>query len=186
MVIRLAIVLLIICGSTSLAEESLKTNSFNFKFTSIDNEPLPLASFKGKAVLIVNTASKCGFTRQYSELQSLWDTYKEQGLVVLAVPSNDFGGQEPASESEIKSFCSVNFDIDFPMTSKTMVKGSEAHPFFVWAQTQFGALAKPRWNFHKYLVSPTGELVDWFSSPTSPLSKRVVNAVVSQLPKKNF
>ena len=153
-----------------------------FDFVSIEGKPLPLSSFSGKVVLIVNTASKCGFTKQYAGLQELWEKYQNNGLVVLGVPSNDFGYQEPGSETEIKSFCEVNYGIDFPMTSKVRVNGDQAHPFYRWAAQQFGFHARPRWNFHKYLIAPDGRLADWFSTGTSPTSPRVLKAVERLLP----
>lgn len=158
-------------------------SAHDFEFTLIDGEALPMRAFAGKAVLVVNTASRCGFTGQYADLQALWQRFRGRGLVVLGVPSNDFGGQEPGSEAEIKEFCEVNFDVDFPLTTKVHVKGAEAHPFYRWAVRTLGAPAKPRWNFHKYLVSPDGRLVDWFSTVTSPTSERVVRAVEAQLPR---
>ena len=153
-----------------------------FDFVSIEGQQLPLSSFSGKVVLIVNTASKCGFTKQYAGLQELWEKYQNNGLVVLGVPSNDFGYQEPGSETEIKSFCEVNYGIDFPMTSKVRVNGDQAHPFYRWAAQQFGFHARPRWNFHKYLIAPDGRLADWFSTGTSPTSPRVLKAVEQLLP----
>jgi glutathione peroxidase len=158
------------------------TTAHDFTFTAIDGTPLPLKDFAGKAVLIVNTASRCGFTPQYSALQDLWTRYRDRGLVVLGVPSNDFGGQEPGSEAEIKEFCEVNFDIDFPMTEKAEVSGDHAHPFYSWAGRELGMIAKPRWNFHKYLVAPDGRLVNWFSTPTSPTSGKVIKAIEAILP----
>ncbi|MBB4284764.1 glutathione peroxidase [Roseospira goensis] len=153
-----------------------------FSFTSIDGAPLPLEQFAGKAVLVVNTASRCGFTPQYEGLQSLWEQYRERGLVVLGVPSNDFGGQEPGSEEQIKEFCTVNFSIDFPMTEKVRVTGGGAHPFYQWARDQVGFVGSPKWNFHKYLIGPDGALVDWFSSMTGPQSDRLVAAIEKALP----
>ncbi len=153
----------------------------DFAFTSIDREPLPLSSFEGKVVMVVNTASRCGFTHQYTNLQTVWERYRDRGLVVLGVPSNDFGGQEPGSEAEIKEFCEVNFDVDFPLTEKVRVKGKEAHPFYRWASDELGMAAKPRWNFHKYLIGPDGQLVDWFSTATSPTSQKVTRAIEAQL-----
>jgi glutathione peroxidase len=154
-----------------------------FSFTGIDGTPLPLASFAGKAVMVVNTASRCGFTGQYSELQALWDRYRDRGLVVVGVPSNDFGGQEPGTEAEIKTFCAVNFDVDFPLTMKQHVTGERAHPFYRWAAAELGAGAKPRWNFHKYLIAPDGRLADWFSTMTPPTAQRVIEAVEALLPR---
>ncbi len=169
-------------GASSI--DSLNQTAHSFEFTSIEGESLPMKMFGGKAVLLVNTASRCGFTRQYDDLQTVWERYRDRGLVVLGVPSNDFGGQEPGSESEIKRFCRINFDVDFPMTSKVSVKGKHAHPLYRWAARQLGWSAKPRWNFHKYLISPNGQIVGWFSSPTSPTSKRVLRAIEAQLPSR--
>ena len=161
-------------------------NAYNFSFITIDGDPLPLEKFSGKVILLVNTASQCGFTKQYHELQKLWSMYRERGLVVIGVPSNDFGRQEPEGEGKIKEFCSVNFDIDFPMTTKTIVSGTDAHPFYQWAGKKLGFLAKPRWNFHKYLVDSEGQLIDWFSSPTSPTSVKVLKVINAQLPAKEL
>ena len=126
------------------ADGAQATSAHQFTFDSIEGGELPLSDFAGKAVLVVNTASRCGFTPQYSELQELWSRYRSRGLVVLGVPSNDFGGQEPGTKAEIKTFCEVNFDVDFPMTDKVRVKGDEAHPFYAWAGQELGGLAKPR------------------------------------------
>ena len=157
-------------------------SAHQFTFTAIDGAPLPLASFAGKAVLVVNTASLCGFTRQYGDLQAVWDQFRDRGLVVLGVPSNDFGGQEPGSDEEIKTFCEVNFGVDFPLTSKERVKGEMAHPFYRWAAEQLGAEARPRWNFHKYLVAPDGRLVAWFPTSTSPRSGTLQTTIEAALP----
>ena len=176
------IAVMLMVSPASAGSQSVKT-AHEFEFTSIEGAPVPMETFKGKAVLVVNTASRCGFTHQYANLQSVWERYRERGLVVLGVPSNDFGGQEPGTESEIKQFCEVNFNVDFPMTSKVHVKGENAHPFYRWASQELGSASKPRWNFHKYLISPDGQLVDWFSTPTSPTSERVLRAIEAQLPK---
>jgi len=184
MIIRFIIIFLLTqVSGVSMATELLTKSAHNFIFKTIDGNDLPLSSFSGKAILVVNTASNCGFTRQYSALQNLWQLYKHKGLVVLGVPSNDFGGQEPGTETDIKTFCEANFDVNFPLTEKTKVKGPSAHPFFKWASTELGLVAKPRWNFHKYLIAPNGKLVDWFSTPTSPLSPRVIKAVEANLPQ---
>jgi glutathione peroxidase len=156
--------------------------AWDFEFTSLDGKPMPLAQYHGKPVLVVNTASECGFTPQYKALQALYDRYHERGLVVLGVPCNDFGGQEPATESEIGQFCERNFGVSFPLTAKTKVKGKDAHPFYLWAAQVFGAFSRPRWNFHKYLVAPDGSLADWFSTPTKPDSARLIRAVERVLP----
>lgn len=157
--------------------------AWDFTFTAMDGTPLPLATFEGKAVLVVNTASFCGFTRQYAALQSLWEGYRDRGLVVLGVPSNDFGRQEPGSNAQIRDFCETTFSIDFPMTEKVKVTGGDAHPFYRWAGAGLGPMAKPRWNFHKYLVGPDGKLAAWFSTITPPQSGRLVSAVEGALPR---
>ena len=183
MIFRLIFIILItnVFGIVMASEMNSKS-AHDFVFKTIEGEHLPLSKFSGKAVLVVNTASFCGFTRQYSALQELWKRYEDQGLIVLGVPSDDFGGQEPNSETEIKTFCETNFDISFPLTEKTKIKGSVAHPFYKWAATELGLIAKPRWNFHKYLISPNGQLTNWFSSPTSPTATRVIKAVEAILP----
>lgn len=152
-----------------------------FTFRSIEGSPLPLSSYKGKTVLVVNTASRCGFTRQYGDLQTVWTRYRDRGLVVLGVPSNNFGNQEPGTAAEIKNFCEVNFDVDFPIADKVHVKGKKAYPFYRWAAKQLGPKAKPRWNFHKYLIAPNGTLVAWFSTPTSPTSSKVTRTIEKYL-----
>tara|TARA_Y100000588_G_scaffold392901_1_gene506632 strand:+ start:185 stop:658 length:474 start_codon:yes stop_codon:yes gene_type:complete len=148
-----------------------------FTFKSIDGHPISLSDFRGKAILVVNTASRCGFTSQYQGLQSLWETYRDKGLVVLGVPSNDFGGQEPGTEKEIKAFCSINFDIDFPMTEKQSVRGKKAHPFYLWAENELGPLSRPRWNFYKILIGKNGQAVDWFASSTTPSATKLISAI---------
>ena len=172
-------VLAFLAGPAAAAED--QSSAYDFSFTSIEGDALPLSSFKGKVVLLVNTASRCGFTPQYTDLQTVWERYRERGLVVLGVPSNDFGGQEPGSEAQIKEFCEVNFDVDFPLTSKEHVVGEAAHPFYRWALEQFGFAAKPRWNFHKYLIGPDGRLVDWFATTTKPTARQVIRAIEDQL-----
>ncbi len=152
-------------------------SAYDYSFTSIDGSPLPLANFRGKVLLVVNTASQCGFTNQYTDLQALYDRYRERGLVVLGVPSNDFGQQEPGAESEIKKFCEINFNVDFPLTSKNSVSGANAAPFYQWAGEQAGLLGRPKWNFHKYLIGADGRFIDWYASTTNPLSDKLVAAI---------
>ncbi len=171
---------------TGLAPQPLKAQQmtfYDFDFTAIEGAPMPGDTYKGKAVLVVNTASFCGYTKQYAGLQALYDTYRDKGLVVLGVPSNDFGAQEPGTEGEIKEFCETNFAIDFPMTTKQVVKGKDAHPFYKWAADQVGIIGSPKWNFHKYLIAPDGTLKDWFSTATAPDAKKLVKAVEAVLPK---
>jgi len=180
---RFLAVILAFLASLGTAKSALAATAHDFSFRSIDGAPLPLSDFAGKAVLVVNTASLCGFTPQYKGLQALWERYRGQGLVVLGVPSDDFGGQEPGSAQEIKGFCEVNYGLDFPLTEKSVVSGDGAHPFYRWAAAELGFAAKPRWNFHKYLIGPDGRLVDWFSSVTGPDSARLVRAVEAVLPR---
>lgn len=172
-----------VMGLLAVASHAAPGSMHRFAFTSIEGEPLPMSSFDGKAVLVVNTASLCGFTYQYAALQDLWEAYRDRGLVLLGVPSNDFGGQEPGSEVEIKEFCEVNFDIDFPLTTKQVVKGDDAHPFFREVIRVLGRDAAPRWNFHKFLVTPDGELAGAWPSRVEPDSPEIVAAIEETLPR---
>lgn len=159
-----------------MASDKNKT-AFDFEFQSLKGKPLPLKAFAGHPVIIVNTASKCGFTPQYKGLEAVWQKHKADGLVMLGVPSNDFGNQEPGESTEIAEFCEINFGVDFPLTEKVHVKGSDAHPLFNWIGEQGGFLAKPRWNFYKYFIGRDGTLKTWFSSVTTPDSAKFGNAV---------
>jgi glutathione peroxidase len=143
-------------------------NAYDFSFETLRGQPYPLRDLVGRPLVVVNTASKCGFTPQYKGLEALWRDHKDAGLVVIGVPCNDFGGQEPGSHEEIGSFCEVNYGVDFPMMAKVHVKGADAHPFFKWAAARGGFLAGPKWNFFKYLIGRDGELAGWFSSITAP------------------
>jgi glutathione peroxidase len=147
-------------------------SAYDFAFETIQGKPYALRDLAGRPLVVVNTASKCGFTPQYKALEGVWQAYKEAGLVVIGVPSNDFAGQEPGANEEIAQFCYANYGVDFPMMSKVHVKGPQAHPFFKWVSAEAGFLAKPRWNFFKYLVNKNGELEEWFSSLTKPDSSR--------------
>jgi glutathione peroxidase len=131
---------------------------------SIGGGPMPTVDYRGHVVLLVNTASRCGFTGQYRGLEALWRRYKDRGLVVLGVPSNDFGGQEPASSDEIKRFCEATFDVTFPLADKQIVSGAAAHPLYRWAAARTGMLGTPSWNFHKILIGRDGRVIDWFSA----------------------
>ena len=153
----------------------------DFSFTGIDGADLRLADYKGRVVLLVNTASMCGFTGQYKGLQRLWSDYKDRGLVVLGVPSDDFGGQELDTAEQVKSFCTLNYGIDFPLTDIAVVKGPNAHPYYKWIADVHGSLALPRWNFHKHVIDADGKLVDWFTSTTSPKSNRLRDAIEKAL-----
>jgi glutathione peroxidase len=151
-------------------------------FTGIDGKPLPLAAWRGKAILVVNTASECGYTPQYTGLQALWRKYRDRGLVVLGVPSNDFGGQEPGSEAAIKTFCEKNYGVDFPLTAKVATGGAGAHAFYRRIAEEVGEAAPPKWNFHKYLFGADGELVDSYSSSVAPESARLTKDIEAALP----
>jgi glutathione peroxidase len=157
------------------------TTAHDIAFTSIDGQPLPLSKFAGHPVLVVNTASKCGLTPQYEGLEELYRQYRDQGLVVLGVPSNQFAGQEPGTEAEIAEFCTLNFNVDFPMTSKTEVIGQGAHPFYAWAKGQLGEAAEPKWNFHKILIGKDGQALAGFGSRTEPLDPEIKAGVEGAL-----
>ena len=150
---------------------------FDLSIKNIDNELINLSEYKGKIVLLVNVASKCGFTKQYTDLQTLHDKYKEKDFVVIGVPSNQFGGQEPGSNEEIKNFCETNFNITFPMTDKVDVKGKNAHALYKWAKENHGNSAVPKWNFHKILINKEGKIQDTFSSFTTPLSDKITRQI---------
>ena len=150
---------------------------FDFEINDINEKTFALEKFKNKTILLVNVASNCGFTKQYSELQELYDEYNDKGLVVLGVPSNQFGGQEPGSNNEIKDFCETNFNITFPMTAKIQVKGENAHPIYLWAKENYGNSAVPKWNFHKILINKDGKIEDTYSSFTKPMSKKLINKI---------
>jgi glutathione peroxidase len=158
-------------------------SAMNFTFEAIDGSAMPLSTFAGKVLLVVNTASFCGYTKQYEGLQALYERYQAKGLVVIGVPSNDFGAQEPKAEAEIEGFCKGAFGVTFPLTSKQVVKGTGAHPFYAWARATLGEAGAPRWNFHKYLVAADGKLVAGFSTQTEPLDMRLVKAVEAELKK---
>ena len=152
-------------------------NLFDFRINSINGDEINLSNFKGKTILIVNVASKCGFTKQYEDLQNLYETYKNKGLIVLGIPSNQFGGQESGSEEEIKNFCETNFNITFPMTSKYEVKGDNSHPIYLWAKDTYGKATIPRWNFHKILINKEGKVEETYASFTNPMSKKIIKKI---------
>ena len=157
-------------------------SAHEFSFDTIDGKgAVALDGLAGKAVLVVNTASACGYTPQYEGLQELWQTYKDRGLVVLGVPSNDFGAQEPGSESEIETFCTTKFQVDFPMTKKQTVIGADAHPFYQWIASTVGEDAAPKWNFHKYLIGPDGALAGTFPSKVAPMGDELKSQIEALL-----
>ena len=150
---------------------------FDLNIKNIDNKVITLSDFKGKIILLVNVASNCGFTKQYTELQTLYERYKDKGFIVLGVPSNQFGGQEPGSNEEIKDFCETNFNITFPITDKVDVKGNNAHILYKWAKESHGKSTVPKWNFHKILINKEGKVQDTFNSFISPLSDKIIKQI---------
>jgi len=149
---------------------------FDFKIENISGELIDFKDYKDKVVLLVNTASYCGFTKQYEDLQELWDKYKSKGLIVLAVPSNSFN-QEKKNNNEVKKFCEVNFNINFPIAAITDVKGDNAHEVFKWARDNYGNSAIPKWNFHKILINKYGKVEETFGSFTNPKSKKLIKKI---------
>ena len=159
----------------NITGNSMENKTFyDFELVSITGETISLDKYEGKAVLLVNVASNCGFTKQYTDLQNLWEKYKERDLIVLGVPSNQFGMQEPGTNNEIKDFCETNFNINFPMTSKYDVKGENAHEIYKWAKDTFGKSAVPKWNFHKILIDKKGKIYETYASFTNPMSKKII------------
>ena len=153
---------------------------YDFEFNSIDGSKIKLNDFKNKVLVVVNVASRCGYTPQYEGLQELWSNYKNKNLVVIGVPTNNFK-QEPGTNKEIKDFCETNFGINFPMTEKIEVIGKNAHPFYKWAKENHGISAIPKWNFHKIVIGKNGKVVDTFASFTKPNSKKFLNLIEKEI-----
>lgn len=153
-------------------------NVHDFELNSIDGKKMPLSAYKGKVVLLVNTASKCGYTPQYTGLEALYNKYKSQGLVLVGVPANNFGGQEPGTNEEIKTFCTRTYNVTFPMTAKVSVKGDDQIPLYKFLADTAGA---PKWNFTKYLVGKNGQVIKRFDSGVDPGSKELADAIEAAL-----
>ena len=153
---------------------------YDFKINSITGDQIDLKDFKGKPILIVNTASYCGFTKQYNDMQELWEKYRDRGLIVLGVPSNSFN-QEKSDNSAVKEFCEVNFNINFPLTEITDVKGDNAHEIYKWAKANYGKSAVPKWNFYKILINREGKIEDTYASLTSPTSNKITKKIENLL-----
>ena len=151
--------------------------AYDFSFRDLDGSELKLSEYKNKIIVVVNVASECGFTSQYEDLQKVWEDFQKKDVVIIGVPSNDFGGQEPGSNNEIKNFCEAKFGITFPMTEKVSVKGSSAHPFYKWAKKNHGKSAVPKWNFHKIIIGKEGKIKDTFSSIVRPSSKKFIKSL---------
>ena len=152
------------------------SSAYDYEFTGINGNSIKLSDYKNKVIVVVNVASRCGYTPQYNDLQTLWSKYKSKDLIVIGVPTNNFR-QEPGSNKEIKEFCETNFGITFPMTEKLNVIGPNSHPFYKWARKNFGIGAIPKWNFHKIIVGRDGKVADTFSSITNPSSKKFLKAI---------
>jgi glutathione peroxidase len=150
---------------------------FDLKIKSINGEEINLSEFKNKTILVVNVASNCGFTKQYASLQKLYDKYRDKGLVVIGIPTNQFGGQEPGTNEEIKNFCETNFNITFPITDKVDVKGDNLHEIYNWAKNNYGKSTIPKWNFHKILINKNGKIQNTFNSFIDPLSSKITKEI---------
>jgi glutathione peroxidase len=162
------------------AQDNQDSTAYAYQFKTIDGAPLKLADYKGRVFMVVNTASLCGFTKQYADLQNLYEAYKDKGFVIIGIPANDFGEQEPGSNAEIKKFCETNYKITFPMAEKEVVSGEQAHPFYKWARQHedSGILGSgPKWNFHKYLIDKKGRLAASYASITNPGDKQVIEEI---------
>ena len=155
----------------------VNANAYKFEFTSIEGNVIKLNDFSRKPILLINTASLCGFTNQYSDLENLNLIYKEKGLSIIAIPSNDFGNQELSSNKKVKEFCKINFKTSFTLTEITNIKGKNGHPFFKWIKKDSGFLAFPKWNFYKYLINREGNLDSWYASTTKPNSEKLIKAI---------
>ncbi|MCC2646729.1 MAG: btuE [Rickettsiaceae bacterium] len=179
------LLLMFLFNHSSMANNIISENIYSYSFETIDGKgKIKLEDYKGKLIIIVNTASLCGFTKQFASLQEIWVKYKDRGLVIIGVPSNNFGNQEPGRNSEIQNFCSTKFNISFPLAAKTDIKGDRAHPFFIRTRAEFGRLSGPSWNFYKYIISPEGKLLAWYTSLVDPKSKKFISFIEKNLPKK--
>jgi glutathione peroxidase len=168
-------------GSTA---NTLNMNVYDVKFLSANEKDyINLSDYKGKVIVVVNTASLCGFVNQFSELQDLYNEYEHKGLVIIAIPSNDFGNQEPKSNKDVVTFCQTNFFITFPIASKIHVKGKDSDVFFQMTRSKFGSQSGPHWNFFKYIIDKDGNLVEWYSSLTNPSSKKFRKTIENLLSK---
>lgn len=176
---KLILILMLLYAPTIMAN-----NAHDFEFDQLTGgSKIKLADYKNKLIIVVNTASLCKFTPQYQEFEQLWQKYQERGLVIIAVPTNNFGAQEPGSNQEINNFCRSNFNISYLITAKVEANGKNAHPFFNWTQEKFGKLSGPKWNFYKYIIGKDGEPIEWFSSLTSPVSQKIIDIIEKNLPQ---
>ena len=183
--IKVIILLIMISFLGNKVTANYEKLAYDFQFKDLDGSALNLSEYKGKVIIIVNVASQCGFTKQYEDMQNIWEKYQSKGIIMLGIPSNDFGKQEPGTSEEIKNFCEAKFGITFPMTEKVSVKGPESHPFYIWARENHGKSAIPKWNFHKIIVGRNGKIDDTFASITNPSSEKFINAIEKSINSKN-
>jgi len=174
---KIFLVILIISFFGNKLNAKYEMLAYDFNFEDLEGNNLSLSNYKNKIIIVINVASNCGFTNQYEDMQKIWEKYKDKNLIVLGVPSNDFGKQEPGTNNEIKIFCESKFGVNFPMTSKISVKGEKIHPFYKWAKKNYGDSAVPKWNFHKIIINKEGKIETTFSSLTKPSSKRFHEAI---------
>ena len=179
--IRLILLIIIMVLFSNKISANYEKLAYDFNFNDLDGSTLKLSEYKNKVIVVVNVASQCGFTKQYEDMQKVWEKYEAKGLIILGVPSNDFGSQEPGNNAEIKNFCEAKFGITFPMTEKIIVKGDKAHPFYLWAKKNYGNSAVPKWNFHKIIISKDGKIFDTFASITNPSSKKFIASIEKAL-----
>jgi len=175
--VLLIILITIMFSFSNKVSAKYEKTIYDFEIESITGEKINFSKYKNKPILLVNVASKCGFTKQYEDLQNLWEKYQDKGLIVIGLPSNQFGDQEPGSNSEIKNFCEINFNINFPMTTKIDVKGENIDPIYKWALKNYGKKAAPKWNFYKILINKDGKIEQTYSSITNPMSKKITNEI---------
>tara|TARA_B110000211_G_scaffold225688_1_gene278270 strand:- start:2604 stop:3152 length:549 start_codon:yes stop_codon:yes gene_type:complete len=180
MIRKIIILIIIMFSFFSKVNAQYDELATNFKFTGIDGDLIDFRQYKNKVIVVVNVASRCGFTNQYEDLQMLWTNYKDNGLIVIGVPTDNFK-QEPGTNKEIKDFCETTFGIDFPITEKTNVIGKDSHPFYIWAKENHGRSAIPKWNFHKIIIGKDGKVADTFASITKPSSNKFLKILDQEL-----
>ena len=179
--IQLFILIIMITFLGNNATAKYEKLAYDFTFKDLDGNALSLAEFKNKVIIAINVASQCGFTSQYEDMQKVWENYQAKDVIMLGIPANDFGQQEPGTNKEIKNFCEAKFAITFPMTEKVSVKGTDAHPFYIWAKENHGKSAVPKWNFHKIIINKEGKIEKTFSSITNPSSKKFKEVIENLL-----
>ena len=179
--IKLFLLIILMALFSTKVSGSYDKLAYDFNFKDLDGSSINLSKYKDKVIVVINVASQCGFTSQYEDIQNVWEKYQKKGLVMIGVPSNDFGKQEPGTNKDIKNFCEAKFGITFLMTEKITVKGENIHPFYLWAKKNHGNSAVPKWNFHKIIVGKNGKIIDTFASITNPSSKKFISALEKAL-----